>query len=104
MKKSNVAGMASVIVGGLMWGYQALGDFMGRSQDLSKRSGMGGSEGIDWTAMVDIFHEDNFGWIDSIPWPPVQRGAEYLVTMPLFILLIAIGIITLVIGGIFIKK
>jgi len=103
MKKSNVAGMASLIIGGLMWGYQALGDFMGRSTKLSSGR-MGGSKGIDWTAMVDVFPEGNFDFIDSITWPPAQRVVEYLVTMPLFILLIVIGSITLVIGGIFIKK
>jgi len=103
MKRSNVVGVVSIIIGGLMWGYQALGDFMGRSAKLSQ-SAMGASKGIDYVAMVDIFPEGNFDFIDQIPWPPVQQGVEYLVTMPLFILLIVVGIITLVIGGIFIKK
>lgn len=104
MKRSNVAGVCSIIVGGLLWGYQALGDFMGRSTQLSSSKGMQGSEGIDYYAMVDMLHEDNFDWIDSIPWPPVLSAADYLVTMPLFILFFVIGAITLVIGGIFIKK
>ncbi len=103
MKRSNVVGVSSIVVGGLIWGYQALADFMGRSTHLAQ-SAMGASKGIDYIAMVDVFPEGNFDFIDQIPWPPVQQGVDYLVTMPLFILLIVIGIITLVIGGIFIKK
>ena len=103
MKKSNVVGVVSIIVGGLTWGYQALSDFMGRSTQLSTGR-MGASKGIDFIAMVDVFPEGNFDFIDQIPWPPVQRGVEYLVTMPLFILLIVVGIVTLVIGGFLIKK
>ncbi|MGB9499996.1 MAG: hypothetical protein ACKVE4_09650 [Dissulfuribacterales bacterium] len=103
MKRSNVVGVVSIIIGGLMWGYQALADFMGRSTHLSQ-SAMGASKGIDYVAMVDIFPEGNFDFIDQIPWAPVQQGVDYIVTMPLFILLIIIGVLTLVIGGVLIKK
>jgi hypothetical protein len=42
--------------------------------------------------------------VDSIPWPSVQNAAEYVVDMPLWLILVIVGGVLLIIGGLFIKK
>ena len=55
------------------------------------------------TTLVNAFNS-NFDWIDSIPWFPLQSGLDYLTTMPLYLLLLIIGIIFLIIGAFFWEK
>ena len=103
MKKTNVAGMVSIISGGCLWGYRALSNFMGASSNLqtyNKRA-----ESFDeHITLYESLPEGNFDWVDSIPWPSVQNAAEYVVNMPLWLILVIIGGILLIIGGLFIKK
>jgi hypothetical protein len=101
MKKTNVAGFASILSGGLLWGYRALSNFMGASTDLQH---YGASKMGEHITLYESLPEGNFDWINSIPWPSVKSSAEYVVNMPLWLLLIISGGILLIIGGIFIKK
>lgn len=50
-------------------------------------------------ALVDILEENSFTWIDGISWTMLQDGLNYLVTMPLFMLLICIGVICFIINA-----
>ena len=104
MKKTNVVGMVSLLGGASMWGWQALSDFMGSSRKLSSYGGMNSIDTEGPTSLVDILNEANFDWIDHLPWPWMQDGANYIVTMPLWLLLVIVGAFLLVVGGIFIKK
>ncbi len=52
-------------------------------------------------ALVDILEENAFTWIDGISWTMLQNGLNYLVTMPLFMLLICIGLICFIISAFF---
>jgi len=103
MKKSNVIGMSFVIAGLTMVGFKSLGDFMDKSSNLQTYNKKAKFDD-DHKSLVDFLHEDNFDWIDTIPWPPVQGWVEYVVTMPLWIILVIIGVTYLVVGGILIKK
>lgn len=102
MKKTNVAGMSALIGGICMYGYVALGNFMGKSGNLKSYNKQ--KDVSDHSSLYDILHEDNFDWIESLPWGKMREGADYVVHMPLWLLLVIIGALTLVIGGIFIKK
>lgn len=99
MKKTNAAGAISIISGGLVYGYTALGNFMTGSSDLSREHFVGKAQ----PSLIDIFKPSNFDWIDSISWGYGQKIADYIVHMPLFLLLIIIGAILLLIGGLFVK-
>ena len=103
MKKSNVIGVSLTIAGLSMLGFKSLGDFMDKSANLQTYNKKGKFD-EDHKALIDILHPDNFDWIDSIPWPPVQGWVDYVVTMPLWLLLVIIGVTFLVVGGILIKK
>ena len=102
MKKINVAGMLSLIGGICMFGFHELGGFMGKSGNLNAYNKA--ERGADHITMYEMLHEDNFDWIESLPWGFLREGADYVVTMPLWLLLVIIGSFLLVIGGIFIKK
>lgn len=102
MKKTNVAGVCSLLGGICIYGYVALGNFMGKSGNLTTYNKQ--KDASDHKSLYDILHEGNFEWIDSIPWEPARAAADYVVTMPLWLLMIIIGVLLLVIGGIFIKK
>lgn len=101
MKKTNVAGFVSILSGGLLYGYRALTNFMGASSHLST---VKASDTVQHITLFQSLPEGNFDWLDSIPWPSVKSGAEYVVNMPLWLLLVIFGAILLIIGGIFIKK
>ena len=102
MKKTNVAGMSSMISGALLWGYTALGNFMGGSKNLQTYNKMEGFK--DHITLYESLPEGNFDWVDTIPWPSVKSATDYVVNMPLWLLLIIFGAILLIIGGLFIKK
>lgn len=38
-------------------------------------------------------------WIDTISWTLIHNMANYIVTMPLYILLLVVGVISFIIGG-----
>ena len=104
MKKINVFGMSSLIGGVCIIGFRTLGDFMGSSTKLSSKKGMSTIDKTDQLRFYDLMHEDNFDFIDSIPWGFVREGVDYVVTMPLWLLMVIVGGTLLVIGGIFVKK
>ena len=102
MKKINVVGMSSLIGGACMYGFHELGGFMSKSGNLNAYNKA--KQGADHKALYDILHEDNFEWIDSLPWGFLREGSDYVASMPLWLLLVIIGGFLLLVGGIFIKK
>jgi len=100
MKKTNVAGVSSMVAGGLVYGYRALSNFMGASSNLAADA----TESTDHVTLYESFPPGNFDWIDSIPWPSAKHWVDYVVNMPLWLILIIIGAFMLVVGGLFIKK
>jgi len=96
--------MTSLLGGISMLGWRALGDFMGSSRKLSSYGGMKDVDQSDHTRLVDIMDEANFDFVDQLPWQPLQDGANYLITMDLWLLLVIVGSFLLIVGGLFIKK
>jgi hypothetical protein len=60
---------------------------------------------IVWKSLsiVDIFDPENFKWIDTISWGSIQKFLTYIVTMPLYLLLICAGVLSFIIG-VLVKK
>jgi|WetSurMetagenome_2_1015567.scaffolds.fasta_scaffold899945_1 hypothetical protein len=102
MKKTNVVGMMSIISGSILWGYKSLSNFMGGSTNLQTYNQMEGFE--DHITLYESLPEGNFDWVDSIPWSSVHSAVDYVVNMPLWLLLVIVGGVMLIIGGLFIKK
>ena len=53
--------------------------------------------------LVDILEPELFAWTDKIPWFGIEKMLDYLFNMPLFLLLLCIGILSLIISGLFNK-
>jgi hypothetical protein len=102
MKKINVAGMSSLIGGLAMFGFHELGGFMGKSGNLNNYNKA--AKGSDHITFYEMLHEDNFDFIDSLPWGFLREGVDYVVHMPFWLLLVIVGGFLLIVGGIFVKK
>ncbi len=102
MKKTNVAGVVSIVSGGLFYGYVALSNMMAKSSDIHHYADRANIK--EHQSLFEILPEGNFDWIESIPWEPLKNGVDYVVNMPCWLLLIIIGVILLIVGGLFIKK
>jgi hypothetical protein len=102
MKKINVAGMSSLIGGICLFGFHELGGFMGKSGNLNSYNKAKAPEAH--TTLYSMLHEDNFDWIESMPWGFLREGLDYVVNMPLWLLMVIVGAFLLIVGGIFIKR
>lgn len=105
MKKTNVVGMVSLLGGISMWGWTALGDFMGSSRKLSAKGGMSEIDTAGNMRFSDLMDPANFDFIDGITWQWLHDGVNYLVyDVDLWLMLVIVGVFLLVVGGLFIKK
>ena len=81
MSKLTIAGVASWFIAGLLLGFQAISTLM-----------QTGDEYVwERLALVDVFGKDNFKWIEGISYASLQSAASYISTMPLYLLLFAVG-------------
>jgi hypothetical protein len=87
MNKATLLGLVCWIGSLLLLLFQSVSSVMG--------------EGEHWEnlALVDLLPASAFEWIDTISTGFLYDAADYLVTMPLFILLFAIGIIFFIINA-----
>ena len=91
MNKITGFGFLSWLGSIVLIGFQALSMLMGKTgnwEDLS---------------ITDMAGADNMSWIQSIPLEQIQAGFNYLVTMPLYLLLLVFGGI-LIFLGFFVKE
>ncbi len=51
-------------------------------------------------SIVDVFDAAYLKWIDGISWHAIQKNLKYITTMPVYILLLATGTFTMVVGGV----
>ena len=83
MSKLTIIGVASWLIGGLLLGFQAISTLM-----------QTGDEYVwDSLSLVDVFGKDNFKWIEGISYASIQSAASYVSTMPLYLLLFAVGVL-----------
>ena len=83
MSKLTIIGVASWLIGGLLLGFQAISTLM-----------QTGDEYVwDSLSLVDVFGKDNFKWIEGISYASIQSAASYVSTMPLYLLLFAMGVL-----------
>jgi hypothetical protein len=79
MTKYTLIGVLSCVGGGLLIGFQMLSSIMGPKAVWQSLS------------LVDIVGEQYFEWVGNSSFGGLERIAEYIVTMPLFVLLFCIG-------------
>ncbi len=91
MSKLALIGVLFVTGGFLILGFQGISSFM--DQDYNWED----------LAIVDVVDSEQLDWIDGISYQAIQNAADYVVAMPLYIILFIIGGILLLISG-FIRK
>ncbi len=50
-------------------------------------------------SIVDIVDAEYINWLDDVPLDAIQSISQYITTMPLYILLVAVGIFLFIVGG-----
>ncbi len=50
-------------------------------------------------SIVDIVDAEYINWLDDVPLDAIQSISQYITTMPLYILLVAVGICLFIVGG-----
>lgn len=50
-------------------------------------------------SLEGFFGTDTFYWIEDLPWGFLQHAADYIIQVPVFLGLAAIGVVLLIIGG-----
>jgi hypothetical protein len=88
MSKIKITGYVAWGLGGLLLGFHGLSEF----------TGLGG---VDWMnlALVDIAEKNYLNWINDIQWVSVQQALNYVVNMPLYLLLFCFGILCFLINA-----
>lgn len=88
MSKYTIAGLVAWLFSALLLGFQAIATFMGAEDKMMWKS----------LTLVDVVGRNNFIWIERIAWAGIQKAVNYIVTMPLFLLLFFVGIVFLLIN------
>lgn len=89
MSKLTIAGLVSWFIGGLLFGFQAIESLVRTGGDL------------DWKnlILVDVIGKSHFDWIAEMPEGIVHNISQYIVTMPLYILLFCVGILFFILNS-----
>jgi hypothetical protein len=88
MSKLTIAGLVSWFIGGLFFGYQVLQGLVSTGGDMQWKNLM----------LTDVIGQSHFDWIAGMPDGIFHNFTQYLVTMPLYLLLFCIGILFLILG------
>ncbi len=83
MSKYMIAGLVSWLFSGLIVLFQSISSLMGTEETMALKS----------LSLVSVIGQEHFNWINSLSWVSVQKAVNYIVTMPLFLLLFCIGIL-----------
>ncbi len=88
MSKYYIVGGLLCISGLVMVGFQTISSMMTPGEMVWKSLSIAG-----------IVDAEQLKWIDSISWYSIQKVIKYIVTMPLYILLLCVGGLSLAVGG-----
>lgn len=97
MNKFTIVGIGAFIGGAVLLGFQTISTLMQTEGGPLMHTKSGWKQ----MALVDIFNAKSFDWIDSLSWQTLQHVANYIVTMPLFLLLFVIGALAFVLNAFF---
>ena len=89
MSKFTIFSLILVAAGLLLLGFQSLQALMGTE--------------IVWEEITieQLLHPEHFQWFESLSWSLLRRGALYVLTAPLYAVLLVSGGVLLVASGIF---
>jgi hypothetical protein len=83
MSKYTIIGLISWVFSALVLLFQTISSLTGTTEKIVFKN----------LTLVGVFGEEYFNWIDSLSWVSIQKAANYIVIMPLYLLLFCIGIL-----------
>ena len=88
MNKFTLLGLILLGLGGCILGFQAISSMMTPGE-------------ITWETLnlVDVTGQKTLDWVNGISMQLAQKGLHYVVTMPLYMLSFAVGVLFLIVGG-----
>ena len=88
MSKFTILSLMLIVCGLLLLGFQSLQSLMGTE--------------IVWkeVTLVGLMKPEHAQWIQTISWSHLNRAANYLIHLPLYILLLSVGGIMLLLSGV----
>lgn len=92
MTKYSLIGILAIIGGGIMLGFQTLSVIMGHEVKYESLK------------LVNVLDEKYFAWIGKISFHGLERIPEFIVNMPMYILLFCFGGLFLVLSYFFGKR
>lgn len=92
MDKIKWLGIFALAGGLIMLGYQGIESIMQEGAKFNNYT------------LLEMFSEDSFGWIDSVPTMMARDGLIYLINAPFYTILLVVGVFCLVFSGIFARK
>ena len=95
MSKFTIAGLVSCLASGIILGFQTISTLMNPSAASITK----GKTAWKNLTLADSIGPEYFEWIDTISWTSIQSIADYIVDMPLYILLLCIGILCFLINA-----
>jgi hypothetical protein len=87
MSKFAIAGVLSVIAAGLVFGYQAISSVMGPKATYKT------------ILLMDVLDKQIVSWVDGISSEAIFKIADYIITSPLYLIFIVVGVILLIISS-----
>jgi hypothetical protein len=88
MSKLTIAGLASWFIGGLIFAFQAIGGLVRTGGDMVWKN----------LTLIDVIGKNHFSWVNGMPDGTIHNVVEYVIAMPLYLLLFCIGILFLILG------
>ena len=88
MSKFTIAGLVSWFIGGLILAFQAIGGLVNTGGDMVWRN----------MTLLDVINKNHFSWVNGMSEGAIQNIVQYIIAMPLYLLLFCIGILFLILG------
>jgi hypothetical protein len=92
MGKIKWLGVLSLLGGLVLVGFQSIASIMTEGAEFYNHT------------LVSVFGQDSFNWIENFPVAALRGSLDSLVEAPLYIILICLGVLLLVIHGLFAKS
>jgi len=89
MSKLTIAGLVSWFIGGLLFGFQVLQGLVSTGGDMVWKN----------VILLEIIGKSHFDWIEGMPDGIAHNIAQYIVTMPLYLLLFCVGILFFILNS-----
>ena len=88
MSKFTIAALVSWFIGGLIIAFQAIGGLVKTGGDMVWKN----------LTLIDAIGKNYFIWVDGMSEGTIQGVVQYILSMPLYLLLFCVGILFFLLG------